>query len=114
MNDLFRIKARYERKKYKTGEDPDACFYSDHSLRVDAIGEHPKATEVLLQINLQGSEPYRISIPDEFSRLGYFIIMGSDLPVEIMYNDEVMISVVEKNGDKILAHIPLTYHTVNS
>ena len=111
----FSIQAVYERVFYpKPGRDSGTGTYHDQTLRVDKYGNIPSdASQILLQINIEGDpRNYRIPIPEEFKRLGYFIIMAADLPVEIPYGKSVYVSVIERYGDGILTRVPLKYRTV--
>ena len=113
MNDRFRIEATYERVKHQMGADPEAHFFADQSLGIVGTGDLPKASDVLLQINRQcDPQPYRIVIPESFTQLKYFVTMATDLPVNVEYGESLMVSVIEKNGDKILAHTTMRYRTV--
>jgi hypothetical protein len=113
MNEKFEIKATYERIAYQKTEDPAAVTYHDQSLRVDSRGIIPRDTsKILLQINIDGEGvPHRVSVPPEFARLGYFIIMATLLPFRIDYGTRVMVSIVEADGREILAQRWLLYRT---
>jgi len=109
----FQIAATYERIAYRKTPDPAAVTYHDQSLRVDGTGDIPQdSSKILLQIQSEGDVPYRFRVPLEFSQHRSFIVMATELlPFQIEYGKSVMVSIIEADGDAILARALLKYRT---
>ena len=115
-NDGLRIIALYERRKLQETPDPESVMYHNQSLRVDGKGLIPRAgPNYCVQITIK-DEPKdcRFPVPAEFNKRGYFVIMATELPVQIPYGADVKISIIEtdRKGEKILSQSPLMYRTV--
>jgi hypothetical protein len=115
-NDGLRIIALYERRKLQEMPDSEAVMYHDPSLRVDGKGLIPRAgPNYCVQITIKDDpKDYRFPIPAEFNKRGFFVIMATELPVQIPFDADVKISIIEKDrkGEKILSQSPLRYQTV--
>jgi hypothetical protein len=115
-HDGLRILAQYVRKNSPTTADPGPAGDYDETLRVDGQGLIPRAEpKYCVQISLQNDpQNYRIPVPPEFNRQGYFIVKAVNLPVTIPYDADVKISIIEtdRKGEKIIAQSPLRYRTV--
>ena len=115
-NDGLRILALYERKVLQETSDPEAVMYRDQALRVDGQGLIPRAgPKYCVQITIKDDpKDYRFPVPAEFNKRGFFVIMATELPVQIPYGADVKISIIEtdRKGEKILAQSPLRYRTV--
>ena len=107
-NDGLRILAQYERRKSQETHS--------ESLRVDGQGLIPRAgPNYCVQITIKDDpKDYRFPVPAEFNKRGYFVIMATELPVQIPYGADVKISIIEtdRKGEKILSQSPIRYRTV--
>lgn len=107
-NDGLRILAQYDRRKSQE-------TYSE-SLRVDGRGIIPRADpKYCVQITVKDDPGnYRFPIPPEFNKRGSFVMMATELPVQIPYDADVTLSIIEtdRKGEKVLAQSPLRYRTV--
>jgi len=114
-DESLRIIAVFERQA-SISVDPAEVAGSDHALRVDAKGLIPRAgPQYTVQIALEGdSGDYRFPVPPEFNRQGWFVIRAPDLPVDIPYEKNATVSIIEtgKRGEKLLARTPLRYRTL--
>lgn len=115
-NDGLRIIALYERRKLQQTGGPEAVRYHAQLLRVDGQGLIPRAgPNYCVQITIKDDpRDYRFPVPAEFNKRGFFVIQETELPVQIPYDADVKISIIEtdRRGEKILTQSPLRYRTV--
>jgi hypothetical protein len=112
----LRILALCERRNVQETTDPEAVRYHHQSLRVDGQGLIPRAgPKYCVQITIKDDpRDYRFPVPAEFNKRGFFVVRAPELPVQIPYDADVKISIIEtdRKGEKILAQSPLRYRTV--